>query len=169
VGKLGESNLQGNLGVDSFLECVIVFSPTNQQPKETHYGHGHLPNTGTTINKEFLKTLPTAGPIFTNLLTVMEENDLEEQVLDDNYCDLENSDDDESLKAVSKLLADFQNAFTADTGLHVYPFYYSDDDGDRYDDLEAGVHWSVAGVYQMTPEAEKIKDHLQDVQWTVWG
>jgi len=132
-------------------------------------GMGTSPNKATTINEEFLKTLPTAGPIFTNLLTVMEENDLEEQVLDDNYCDLENGDNDEALNTVSKLLADFQNAFTADTGLHVYPFYYSEDDGDRYDDLEDGIHWSVAGVYQMTPAAEKIKDQLQDAQWTVYG
>lgn len=132
-------------------------------------GMGTFPNKATIMDKEFLKTLPTAGPILTTLYTIMEENDLEDRVLDDNYCDLEHTDNDEVLNAVNKLLSDFQSAFEADTGLTVYPFYYDEDDGDRYDDLEDGLYWSVSGVYQLTPAAEKFKDHIQDVQWTVYG
>lgn len=36
-------------------------------------------------------------------------------------------------------------------------------------DIEEGVHWQVEGVYQLTPAAEKIKDDIRDVMWTVYG
>jgi len=47
--------------------------------------------------------------------------------------------------------------------------YYSDDDGDLYDDLEHGCYFTVDDVTQLTPAGEKFKEYLKEKSWTVFG
>lgn len=47
--------------------------------------------------------------------------------------------------------------------------YYSEDDGDRYDDLEPGVYFSVDGMTQLTPAGKQFKDVVKEQSWTVYG
>jgi hypothetical protein len=47
--------------------------------------------------------------------------------------------------------------------------HYSDDDGDRYDDLIHGHYFIVEKVTQLTPAGEKFKEYLSEKSWTVFG
>lgn len=134
-------------------------------------GMGSIPCRATIITEEFISGLPTAGPALTNLLVFMTDQDIREQCLDVDNGDMWADDiDEDAWKEFTHRVGVVQKCFEADTGLKVYPFYYDEEDGDRYDDLpEGGAYWSVDGVYQLTPAAEKVKDYLRDVQWTVYG
>jgi hypothetical protein len=143
-------------------------------------GMGSIPAHATIITESFILTsLPTAGPILKEIRQYMDEHDICESVLDSDNGDVYweiggwEGDEDEGKQHEDWLdsqMANFSEAFTKDTGLKVYPFYYNEDEGDRYDDLpESGVYWTVAGVYEMTPAAKRIQAGLQDVMWTVYG
>lgn len=141
-------------------------------------GMGSIPCKATVINVDFLTKLPTAGPILSRVLEYLSDHDICESCLDcengDVYWEVGGweGDEDEGKEHeewIAGQMMSFHEAFESDTGLRCYPFYYNDDDGDRYDDLDEGLYWSVDGVYEMTPEAKRIKDALTDVMWTVYG
>ena len=126
-------------------------------------GMGTAAAHATIIDQEDLLKLPTAGLMLAELLKYLEDNDLDDSVIED-------IGHDDDLERLETHLFDFKEAFSQDTDLTIEPFYYDNDNGDRYDHFEeSGIYWSVEGVYQLTAAAEKLKDILQDVQWTTYG
>lgn len=61
-------------------------------------------------------------------------------------------------------------SFKKKTNLSLTLMYHSEDEGDRYDDF-FGVAWCLyyKEVYQYTPDAEKIKEHITESYYTVFG
>ena len=62
-----------------------------------------------------------------------------------------------------------QDAFKAKTNLELEIYYYNEDDGDRYDDMESGVNFLVHGVKDYTPAGLALKDMIEEKLWTVYG
>jgi hypothetical protein len=47
--------------------------------------------------------------------------------------------------------------------------YYDAESGDRYDELESGANWLVAGVQQLTPAGVRHREVVEWKGWTVFG
>lgn len=102
--------------------------------------------------KAFLESIGTFGG----------ENDLAYFARELSYSDCESP---EIQEAYDKLC----EAFKAATGLVLYiGFHGSDDDGDRYDEVD-GVYWGLDNVWQRTPAAEKIKGKIQSLGFVTLG
>ena len=130
---------------------------------------------GTVILVEDMKKLPLTGPAVTELYAFVEEHDIDQQYLDENYIDPTDfanavDGDEELAEQLKGLMTAVLDAFRDDTGLELEPFYYNADDGGMYDTFaESSIQWSVCGVYQLTPEAQKIEHLITNAQWTVYG
>lgn len=61
--------------------------------------------------------------------------------------------------------------FEKKTGLELSATHYDEDNGDRYDEAHDhdGMIFTLGGVYQMTPAAEKMKDMIEHSNFTMWG
>jgi len=61
--------------------------------------------------------------------------------------------------------------FEKKTGLELSATHYDEGSGDRYDEPcdHEGMIFTLDGVYQMTPAAEKMKDMIEYSRFTVWG
>jgi hypothetical protein len=60
------------------------------------------------------------------------------------------------------------DTFKQKTGLELYLDYHSEDDGDRYDDIN-GVMWCVDGVYQHTKAGRKYQEQIERKSWVSFG
>jgi hypothetical protein len=84
--------------------------------------------------------------------------------------DFENVNDEILCEPWESLQAAFKTATAVgDFALELEIGYYSADDGDRYDDLEEGVYFTVEGVTMLTPAGQKFQADLQEKSWTVYG
>lgn len=81
------------------------------------------------------------------------------------------TDDDKEIDdALDALYAAFKQKTAVDgKELELELFYYSDEDGDIYDDLEDGANWSVDGMWELTPPGKKFKDIIEQCSWTQFG
>jgi hypothetical protein len=69
------------------------------------------------------------------------------------------------LTVYGKLIEAFKKATGLDLRLS---FHNSEDEGDRYDDIN-GAYWWVNGVYQLTPAGEKYKKHITRSNFVIFG
>lgn len=79
--------------------------------------------------------------------------------------------DEDDLKVIKNLWGDLAVDFEKKTGLTLSATHYDEDSGDRYDDANdhEGMIFTLGGVYQMTPAAEKIRDMITHSNFTIWG
>jgi hypothetical protein len=135
-------------------------------------GMGTFACHATTVSEEFISSLPTAGPILHRLLNLIEVNDIDDAVLSETRDDLHEDlagENEELSKEIIALYNAIREAFHDDTGLYLCADYHDrENEGDRYDEVD-GLYWEVSGVYEMTPAAKKIADHIQHVNFTKWG
>jgi hypothetical protein len=83
-------------------------------------------------------------------------NSNDEQTPDDFCYDAQHGLDEVS-EDVAAAWHNVSLAFRNITGASVFPGYHSDEDGDRYDELD-GSYFSVDGIYQVSPAGEKIRE-----------
>jgi hypothetical protein len=89
-------------------------------------------------------------------------NDFMNWIANDWWDDLTDKQADE----INLLYKELQEAFQKATGLTLYIEYHDRDD--RGDDFDGGI-WCVDDVVQFTPAAEKVKNEITQVSWTVFG
>jgi len=134
-------------------------------------GMGTAPCSGWIISEENIaKIVPKEWAAFQE--TVMKAN----ENLDFDFDSFAQGDDSqegnaEVQAALTTLVSAFEQATitTQAVGLELSCFHYDRENGDRYDELEDGVNWSVEGMTQLTPSGEKFKDVIEQKGWTQYG
>lgn len=149
---------------------------------------GNFAHRVTVVDESFIETLPTAGPIlkawreFQKIWGIEDcavhgasfgLDSIVEEVADQMDASDKVSDDDPRADDIESwadefvaLLERLMEAFFQDTGIRLGVEYH--DHGDPYDEVD-GLFWYVIDVYQLTPAAEKIKEHLRDASYTSYG
>ena len=80
----------------------------------------------------------------------------------DEWENIDEGQEDE-IRSLYSLL---QEEFNKKVELNLFIRYHSAED--RYDEVN-GAFWSIEGVYEMTPEAKKIKSKIERMFWTTFG
>jgi hypothetical protein len=77
----------------------------------------------------------------------------------------------EDAEAFAPLVDNLINAFKNATALDICLTYYDYDSGSRYDEVEhkEGCIFEVLDVYELTPEAKRLKEKLHFGSWVVFG
>lgn len=84
------------------------------------------------------------------------------------------SESDQTCQGIDAALQRLCDAFreatrVGDICLELELIHYSAECGSRYDELDPGANWLVAGVQQLTPAGEKFRDAIEWKSWTVFG
>lgn len=77
----------------------------------------------------------------------------------------------EDAEAFAPLVDNLINAFKTATGLGMSLTHYDYDSGSRYDEVEhkEGCIFEVLDVYELTPEAKRLKEKLHFGSYVVFG
>lgn len=103
-----------------------------------------------------------------NFISVLDKEDMciEFFVIEHKGEDISSLEDskDKLVKVFVKLV----KAFKKNTGLDLYLDYHDEDERDRDDDV-TGLLFCIDNAVQLTPEAEKFKSHIKQMNWFVGG
>jgi len=126
-------------------------------------GMGYAACFADTVEQDFIKEI--CPEEFENFIQALENKDIDLNEFAQTCRDYSGKEEQtDHFKAYQSLC----NTFQQKTGLELYLDFHSEDDGDRYDDVN-GVMWCVDGVYQLTKAGRKHQRQIQRKFWVSLG
>jgi hypothetical protein len=126
-------------------------------------GMGYAANYADTVEQDFVKDIcPQEFEAFIQALTNKDIN------LDEFAQTWRDYSPKEEKREPYKTYQALCEAFNKKTGLNLYLDFHSEDEGDRYDDVN-GVMWCVDGVHELTKAGKKHQKQIQRKFWVSLG
>jgi len=123
-------------------------------------GMGYGANYADVISDTDLATI--VGEELTAFLNALDAADLSESdFIYNEYSDAENP---EVVDTYNRLITTFEEK----TGLGLYFDYHSEENGDRYDDVQ-GAFWAVDGMYELSEAGKKLENKVHRCSYVTFG